>query len=626
MGRHASTSLARRWLARGFSLALVCAASPGVAAVFHVGTGCTYTSLQAAVNAAKSAAGADTIAITGNLNITSTVTVRDPAPLTIEGGYASCGATTSNGSHSTLDANNLSTDPLNPKTVIYQTSDNGSGSNIGGNLTLKHLNIRNANANIDPNSDLYGAAIQSVLPSSPTLIGTLNLIDVSIDHNQAGYGAGIWIEGDDQTHAKLNITDSLFEYNNANFDGGGIYASKTDVTISGNTELNINIAGAAGTGGNGGGIFAQNANITVKGHTPSDRYFLNSNTADNGGGLYLSETSGGPYQVTMQNDRADQPLAVYNNTANVNGGGFYLETASSTEEIITTVSLWNMIFDTNFALDGRGAALYISAQDGGGTFPIITTVDMSQSDAGGANPPPCVSSLECNAIRSHESTSAVNYGAAVAVFQGSTAQALAGFHLSRGRMRDNLVNDALISGNGYVTVDNSLVASNTSSHFLFETSDDNLTISNSTIADNALPASQSVVYALRVGLALYHNLVDQPNATVCTADSPVSTTAIDLGVSPGTGAGACNGTNVQTGFPSFVDPANINPLLRDFHLKFSSEAIDRWTPATSSNTLVPTVDLDGFPRPHFGLATFPYDFGAYEFGSEKIFANGFESP
>jgi len=202
--------------------------------------------------------------------------------------------------------------------------------------------------------------------------------------------------------------------------------------------------------------------------------------------------------------------------------------------------------------------------------------------------------------------------------------ALAGFHFARGYMRGNLVNDAVVSGNGYVTIDNSLIASNTTSHFLFETYDDNLTISNTTIADNSLPVSQSVVYALRVGLAFYHNLVDQPNATACTADSPVSTTAVDLGVSPSTSSGACNGTNVQTGFPSFVDTTNADPLLRDFHLKFSSEAIDRWS--ATGNSLVPTVDLDGYPRPHFGLAAFPYDFGAYEYGSERIFANGFETP
>ena len=171
-----------------------------------------------------------------------------------------------------------------------------------------------------------------------------------------------------------------------------------------------------------------------------------------------------------------------------------------------------------------------------------------------------------------------------------------------------------------------MIASNATSHFLFNAQDNNLTISNTTIADNSLPASPSVVYALHVGLAFYHNLVDQPNATVCTAASPVSTTAIDLGISPSTSAGACNGTNVQTGFPSFVDPTNADPLLRDFHLKVSSEAIDRWTPATSSNSLVPTVDLDGYPRPYFGLASYPYDFGAYEYGSERIFANGFEPP
>ena len=146
-----SAAAAVRWMSssgarRIIALAMLAWSGTSAAAIFHVGTGCQYSTLAAAVAAAKAAAGADTIAITGNLNITATVTVRDAAPLTIEGGYASCSATTSSGVHSTLDANNLAI----TSSVIYQTSDNGSGSNIGGNLTLKHLNIRNANSNIDP--------------------------------------------------------------------------------------------------------------------------------------------------------------------------------------------------------------------------------------------------------------------------------------------------------------------------------------------------------------------------------------------------------------------------------------------------------------------------------------------
>jgi len=600
-------------------------AIPVTAAVLHVGPGCTYNTnsgasaaLQAAVTQAKANPGADTIAITGNLNITATVTVRDAAALTIEGGYASCIATASSGVHSTLDANNLAL----TSSVIYQTSDNGSGSKIGGNLTLKHLNIRNANSNIDPNSDLYGGAIQSVLPSSPTLIGTLNLIDVSIDHNHAGYGAGLWIEGDDQTHAKLNITDSLFEYNNANFDGGGVYASKTDITIAGDSELNINIGGAAGTGsGDGGGIFAQNSNITVKGHTPTDRYFLNSNVAYHGGGLCLVENSGGPYQVTMQNDRADQPLVVNNNSANYSGGGFYLSTSSSTEEIITTVSLWNMSFTFNSAQAGSGDALFIQAYDAGGSFPNITTVTMAQSGSGDSIPP-CVPGLECNAIDDNDGSGNSNHGgdAIVSVTQGSTANALAGFHLNRGRMRGNFAGHALIGGNGYFTADSSLVSGNTiNSGFLFDSFQNTLTISNSTIAANTLAASKGVVAIQSGTLNFYHDLVDQPNAYVCSASAPVATNVVDLGVSIGTVLQSCTGTNVQFGGPAFVDPAN-----GDFHLKFNSQAIDRWS--ASGNSFVPTVDLDGYPRPHFGLATYPYDFGAYEYGSERIFANGFEPP
>jgi len=588
----------------------------GVAAILHVGTGCQYSTLAAAVAAAKTNAGADTIAITGNLSITSTVTVRDANALTIEGGYASCSATTSNGTHSTLDANSLST----TSSAIHQDSDDGSGNDLGGNLTLRHLNIRNANSNIDPGDDLYGGAIYANLGTSKS--GTLNLVDVSIDHNKAGEGAGLWIEGSDQTHAKLNVTDSLFEYNNANFDGGGIHAGKTDVAIKGDTEITIN------TAVNGGGIYAENSNIDVTGHTRSDKNFLGSNSADYGGGLYATAAAygGGDFHVTMQNDRSDQPLTVENNSANFVGGGFYLKTSTDpSTNLKNTIQahLWNMIFRTNMALDGRAAALFIYADNN----QSVTHVYMKQTDPGSASPPPCASGLACNALDSNSSSSSSSFDSIVHLDTGPTRAGIASFELVRGRLRDNLAQWSLIRGDGDVSIDNSLIASNQiTQSAMFAMDHDHLVISNTTIADNSMQTNQSVAYYDSGTLLFLHNLVDQPFHHVCWP-ATLATSApqvVDLGVTANTISAECNGTNVQQGSPAFVDPGNADPLQRDFHLKFNSQAIDRWTPATSSNSLIPTVDLDGYPRPYFKLASYPYDFGAYEYGSERIFANGFE--
>lgn len=567
---------------------------------YHVGPTCTYHDVATAATAAKAHAGADTIAVnTGTYALAATITLTDTSDLTIDGGYASCTATTSSG-RSTLDANAMVT----PGSMLYQ---HGTGA-----LTLRHLNIRNNDYAV---SGSTGGAIHSYQS------GKLTLDQVSVDHNNASYGAGVYIEGDSATHAQLTLNNALFEYNNADFNGAGICATNTDINITGDTEFNINLAG-----GDGGAIYAGNSNITVKDHTPTDRYFLNSNVAsNNGGGLFLKETLGGPYDITLQNDRADQPLVVENNTAGQNGGGFYLETSSNTQEIITSVTMYNMIFDTNFATNGRGAAIAIVANDrdalnNPGSFPIITNVNMYQSAPGDAIPH-CLPGLECNAITNNESSSAVNYGAAVTAVQDEPVHAQANFHFDHGYFRGNAVNDALISGNGHIAIDSSLLAQNTTSHFLVETYDDLLEISNTTIAGNTVPSGQASVYALRAMLTFYHNLVDQPNATVCTVSSPVSTTVVDLGVSPTTAQDACTGTNVQVGFPSFVDAAN-----GDFRLQYSSEARDRWAATGSSNAYVPSMDLDGYPRPYSLGGPTPFDFGAYEYGSERIFANGFEVP
>ena len=570
--------------------------------------------MAAAVTAASANAGPDTIAIrSGTYAITATIVVADANALTIEGGYVSYSATTPTSESPTLDADTKT----NAGAVIVYT---GAGA-----LTLHNLRIANndnsAHGALSDPAYLGGAIYSST-------VGALTLRNVTLDLNKASNGAGIYISGASVvSRAQLSITDSLIQYCNADHNGGGIDALYTDLHIGGDTEITINSAGAAG---NGGGIFAQDSNIDVKGHTQPGNQFLGSNTADYGGGLYLAETdvdamSGyDSYRVTMQNDRADQPLVVDNNTANFVGGGFYLLTSNSTHYLLTQVDLWNMIFTRNQALDGRGAALFIYAHNGGTSYSVLNYVTMRQTDPGVTIPPRCVAGLACNAIDSNESNSNSSYDDIVTLDQGSSGHEQAYFRFQRGYMRDNAAKWALIRGNGLVTVDNSLIASNNlSSGALFAMDHDVLYVTNTTIADNAIPANQSVVYINAGELFFLHNLVDQPGDYVCWADSPLFTLAIDLGVTSNTTPNACNGTNVQQGDPAFVDSTNADPLLRDFHLKINSQAKDRWSAA--SNDFVPTFDLDGATRP-FGSGSTPYDFGAYEYGAsnDRIFVDGFD--
>jgi len=610
---------AARWIIA--TLALI-GSNAAPAALLHVGAGCQYATLAEAVAAANTSAGADTIAIrSGTYVITATITVTDANALTIEGGYVSCSATTPTSESPTLDADTKT----NSGAVIDHA---GAGA-----LTLHNLRIANNDNGSHgglSNPAYEGGAIHSVNA------GPLTLNNVELDHNYAANGAGIDIRGAGVvSRAQLTIADSLIQYNSADNDGGGISAQYADINIGGDTEITLNIAGAAGGGnGNGGGIYASNSNIAVKGHTTPGNQFLGSNTADYGGGLYLAETEADAmsgydsYRVTMQNDRADQPLIVDNNTANFVGGGFYLRTSNTMHNLLTDVTLWNMIFRMNYALDGRGAALFIYADDGNSSFYSSTDVFMKQTDPGKTIPPPCVAGLACNVLDSNESSSSSSFDSIVHVDQGPTRTGAVYFELSRGRIRDNIAMWSLIRGDGEVRIVSSLIASNQiTQSAMFAMDHNHLTIVNTTIADNTLQAGQSVAYYDSGYLSFLHNLVDQPFNHVCWPATPATPGPIvsDLGVTANTISTECVGPNVQQGDPAFVDPANADPLLRDFHLKINSQAKDRWFPSGSGNSYVPTFDLDGAARP-YGSGPTPYDFGAYEYGAsnDRIFNDGFD--
>jgi len=573
------------------------------AATFHVGSGCAYSTIAAAVTAAKANAGADLIAVnTGSYAITTYIDINDSSDLTIQGGYASCSATASTG-QSTLDAG---TKPTASAAVLFH---HGAGA-----LALRNLRIAN-----NDDTGIYGGAIKSLNA------GALTVSDSMLDHNKAHTGAGIFISHDNGTRGQLNVTNTILEYNSADHNGGGIYALATEISITGDTEFNINAAGVGGADGDGGGIFAQNSNLLVSGHTPVDRYFLNSNGAFHGGALMIYETNGGPYTVTLQNDRADEPLVIANNTAYYSGGALGLYADSTSEEIITTVNLWNVTLDLNstYGSSGSGDAVFIQAYDPGAGHPAIVNVKMSQSDQGG-NVPRCTPGLECNVISNSESGSANR--STVSVNQIGAA-ASAGFHLYRGYMRGNSATHALISGSGYITVDNSVIARNSFAAYLFDFSGNAPAVSNSTIAANNEP--NAAVYILfnlaNSAFALYHNIIDQPGDSLC-ASIGGSKAVYDLMLTSGTGVGACTGgTNVVFGNPLFVDRGNGNVRPAGF----ASEAVDHWAAATSGNTLVPTFDLDGGARPVIVAdQNKPYDLGAYEWGSvsDRVFAGGFELP
>lgn len=546
---------------------------------------CQFHSIADAVQAAGQVSGPELIAVSSNSWTGQTTVIdHDPDGLIIEGGFANCSAGISTG-RTTIDGSGaVQNGPL------FVHSGNGP-------LTLLHLIIQNG-----------AGAVTSVVA------GPLTLSDVLIYSNHADYGGGLFVSGNDVFRMTLNLIGSSINSNSATANGGGLYLSKVDVSISGGSNILGNIAqGTTGSNtGDGGGIYAIDSNIRVDDHGATTNDFIGSNFAHhNGGGVYQSITSAGNYGLVILNDRAGQPLVVAHNTAQNQGGAFYLSTIGSNRQIFSFADFENAVMNGNEAYEG--ALVYVfSSGDGLG---VDTQVQFSQSQVGDTLPP-CSAGLECNAI---DNNHAIGGSIIQANAAGSTGRAAV--ILDRARVRNNRA-DVLLGGNAYMQMGSSLFTGNEVQELAFTTSSDML-IRNSTFANNTIGSDQMFTVAIPpASLAILHSLFVQPSGHSVAAyqiGAGVGLTVRDIGTQ---NVGFASGTNVQNLFNPFVDDVHGN-----YHILLTSSAVDRWGWANDPNDPPPNVDLDGAMRPYVMNSTStPYDFGAYEAGAvvDRIFENGFD--
>jgi hypothetical protein len=570
---------------------LLGAALPAHATNYHVGTGCTYTTIQAAITAAMAVSGSwPKIYISTNKtwsNQAISITPNVQSHVTLIGGMPDCGSTSSGNT----------------------TLNGGAGTSVitvrgAVSVTLSHLTISGGNDVIGGNDD-EGGGIDYVGT------GYMNIDNSSIFNNHAENGGGIRFKGNGGT-ADLYLNANTFVTNNtANATGGGIRAED-------NASVHIDadqtwIAQNEATNGYGGGIAAV-GNAYV--HIGSPGYKIASyigvvygNTAQWGGGIAVISGSGGAAQADLFASDPANPVRIEQNRAYHTGGGIYLvpyEHFSTSAHV--AVQLGGAQIDDNAAQEGSGIYADTVGINLGGDVYFYSGH--------------CAAGVECNTVsnnRAVDGSDTATAGSAILIqsYGRLQAQQLA----MRGNQGEHAIRVADSLGQPLL-LDTCLIAGNTVNAELVTLGNASATINQCTIAYNSLGGTS--VLRANADFALTNSIIAQgPFRTLFNADAGASMN-LDYVISMETASLGGSGPHIFQYDPGFADPGN-----GDFHLRVNSPAIDKAAPVVGDDR-----DLDNRPRdqdlPEVLNLDGDRDLGAYERQrsacdvGDTVFCNGFD--
>ena len=602
------------------SILLFAVAAPVHAAPknFRVGAGCTYATIQAALEVERANPGtpADFIWIARNQAYTAQdVQIHDQSVF-LYGGVDDCVDTSISGT----------------------TTLSGSGGAAKSVMTISgHSQVWLGGLTIaqgDNNDSGVGGGIHFVGT------GTLKIGSSTITNNHAGYGGGIDFQGTGGSNdiAELWINyETLITNNTATTSGGGI-------RVEGNATLRVTdpqvwIALNHADGGYGGGVQVigpASAYLGSPGYQLAQYIGLvYENTAKYGGGIAANGGSDDSQdaEVCLFATDPQHPVRIEGNIASQDGGGIYLKPVAGGSPSFASVEGTGYRITANSAQEG--SAIY-----SGNDFSTIgydtagyvglrgTCGDVSLPALGAAT---CTSE-ECNRIDGNVAQNISGQATA-----GSTLllQANSTTRLEPVRITGNHAAHAIRAISGYssgtltytteASLDNCLIADNTvDSDLVVAGSLTTMSLDNCTIAGNAVGAGSAAVKSAGE-LWLRRDIFAQGgftpsldyaggNPNNLTIDYVMSMEVLSLS----------SGAHV-----SQADPLFVNPSQGDYRLQPASPAID----------LAPTVanhpiDLDGNPR-DVDIAAMPNldgvrDLGAYERqlrycgAADTVFCSGFD--
>jgi hypothetical protein len=327
-------------------------------------SGCTYSSIQAAVDAADPGdvikiaqgtyTGVQNIPSLNTATFTATQVVAITKSVTIRGGYTTVNWTTPYPitQPTTLDAQRqgrvLVITGTITSTVEGLRITGGDAVGLGGfpwgdvggsiyvNAAMAVISGNLVYSNTAGNGNSYGGGL-GLISSDATLNGN------TVSSNTAHHGSGLYLR-----YSPATLSNNVIRNNGDDVSGwgGGVYLAGSAATLRENIVT-------GNTGGYGGGVNVQGGTAVLRGNT------ITGNTGYRGGGLYLYTGS-----ATVSDN------VITGNTASDQGGGVYFWSNSST--------LINTAVADNRLSSGLGAGLYLD----GASAPRLLHVTIARNSGG----------------------------------------------------------------------------------------------------------------------------------------------------------------------------------------------------------------------------------------------------
>lgn len=575
-------------------LAALCGSIEANAAIYRVGSdsGCTHTTIQAAINSARASAEADDIRLASASVAEANLLINDSGTLTVSGGYASCLASAPVAGQRTVVLG-VGTMPVlrvrNTRTLV-----------------LANLDLQRGNASRGGGIDVQGAPTGSQ-------VNVVVLSNTLVRGNQATLGGGVSIVNTSATSTPNNLQILLFGGsavldNRARTSGGGIDCTRAKVMLFDRSHVGLNTA----EDGKGGGVLARDCEVVIGTRGFNGAVFWSNTASGTGGAMHIE----GPLaRADIFTIDADVPARITGNSAIA--GGAISATGSA------RIGLFDAVLEQNDAT-AYGGALLISHD----ATPGQTRLRMQR---GGTEAPPaavrCADTEACNLIRANRVVSGAGdlgrAGSAMVAFSSTADAVRADFLGTRFDFNDGTTLAYLGGNHADAVFVGALMVNNIATDALIksEGSPRTLDVSSSTIANNSIAVGNAVIRATAVctsldGTRVRNSIIWQPQRALIAPIGLLDPACFRHLISADFGA-----------LPAAVDRVPADPLFLDaaggnFHVYTASPAID-FAPARPDD-----ATRDGRPRVVDSLERIdlfgPQDAGAYERYSERLFKNGFD--